>query len=105
MLCTQAIEDVKEEKRQLDQKAHTMTEENYQAASQQLCSKFYRVTGPAKCKAASKHIHTLLEQGSAPLALPLPEGRHQWWCTAKCGKSINSWKKGGGKHHSSPHLA
>ncbi|CAL5220539.1 g2574 [Coccomyxa viridis] len=59
-----AMEDVKEELRALKEGGRgDLTEEQYEQKQQQLLSKWYRTTGPAKLEAGIRHIDNLIEQG------------------------------------------
>lgn len=60
----QEMEGVKEEMKQLQARARSMSEEAYSTASKLLLMKLYRATGPAKVAAAKDHIAMLLEQGT-----------------------------------------
>ena len=66
MLClhVQAIEEVKEEIRLLNEGGQgALTNEQYEQKQQLLLMKWFRVTGPAKVEAGVKHVEGLLEQG------------------------------------------
>jgi hypothetical protein len=63
----QAIEEVKQELRDLQQAGPgDLTDEQFEQKQQVLLMKWYRVTGPAKLEAGVKHIEGLLEQGEHP---------------------------------------
>ena len=60
----QAIEEVKEEIRLLNEGGQgALTNEQYEQKQQLLLMKWFRVTGPAKVEAGVKHVEGLLEQG------------------------------------------
>ena len=63
-LHVQAIEEVKEEIRLLNEGGQgALTNEQYEQKQQLLLMKWFRVTGPAKVEAGVKHVEGLLEQG------------------------------------------
>ena len=69
-VSVQAIEEVKQELRELQQAGPgDLTDEQFEQKQQVLLMKWYRVTGPAKLDAGVKHIGGLLEQGEHPLML------------------------------------
>lgn len=82
------MEDVKEELRALKEGGRgDLTEEQYEQKQQQLLSKWYRTTGPAKLEAGIRHIDNLIEQGDPPVSL-LPSPVENWCPPGGLGKLL-----------------